>query len=82
MLLTAYLKDFIQRMKFDRVGVFAFSREKGTYADKLKPQIKASVKNARKKELLAIQQKISYEINTSMIGKTIPRIIEQVTEKE
>ncbi len=76
-----HLKDFIQRMRFDRVGVFAFSREKGTYADKLKPQTKASVKNARKKELLAIQQKISYEINTSLIGKVLPCIIEQVTDK-
>ena len=76
-----HLRDFIQRMRFDRVGIFAFSREKGTYADKLKPQIKASIKNARKKELLAIQQKISYEINMSLVGKTIPCIIEQVTDK-
>ena len=68
-------------MKFDRVGVFTYSREKGTYSNTLKPQISAKVKNRRKKELMLVQQEISREINEKLIGKTIPCIIEQITPK-
>lgn len=76
-----HLKKFIQKMKFDRVGVFTYSREKGTYSNTLKPQISAKVKNRRKKELMLVQQEISREINEKLIGKTIPCIIEQITPK-
>lgn len=76
-----HLKNFVQKMRFDRVGVFTYSREKGTYSNTLKPQISAKVKNRRKKELMLIQQEISREINENIIGKNIPCIIEQVSPK-
>lgn len=73
-----HLKDFVKKTKFDRLGVFEFSREKGTYADTLKPQIPVKVKRARKNELLALQQQISNELNKRLVGKKIACIIEEV----
>ncbi len=72
------LKEFIKEMKFDKVGIFAYSREKNTYAYNLKPQIKQSLKNQRKKELMKLQSEISLNVNKSYIGKKIPCIIEQI----
>lgn len=72
------LYNFIKEVKFDKVGVFAYSREKGTYAYNLKPQIKQSVKNQRKRELMKLQKEISLEVNKTFIGKTIPCIVEEI----
>ena len=73
-----HLCNFVKKIKFDKVGVFAYSREKNTYAYALKPQIKANIKNKRKKELMKIQKEISYSINKGFIKKTIPCIIEEL----
>lgn len=75
-----HLKKFIQKMKFDKVGIFTYSKEKNTYAYNLKPQIKASIKKQRKNELMKIQQKISLEINKKLIGKQIDCIIEAILQ--
>ncbi|MGN1022404.1 MAG: 30S ribosomal protein S12 methylthiotransferase RimO, partial [Lachnospiraceae bacterium] len=50
------LLDFVRRMKFDRLGVFAYSREDGTPASKMKPQVHPSTKKRRRKELMLAQQ--------------------------
>lgn len=73
-----HLCDFVKKIKFDKVGVFAYSREKNTYAYNLKPQITAKIKNKRKSELMKIQKDISLNINKSFIKKTIPCIIEEL----
>ncbi len=73
-----HLCDFVKKIKFDKVGVFAYSREKNTYAYNLKPQITAKIKNKRKSELMKIQKNISLNINKSFIKKTIPCIIEEL----
>ena len=73
-----HLCDFVKKIKFDKVGVFAYSREKNTYAYNLKPQITAKIKNKRKNELMKIQKNISLNINKSFIKKTIPCIIEEL----
>ncbi len=73
-----HLRKFIEKIKFDRLGVFEFSREKGTYADTLKPQIPAKVKRAQKNELLAVQKEISNKLNKKLVGKKISCIIEEV----
>ena len=72
------LCDFVKEMKLDRVGVFEFSREKNTKADKLKPQILAKVKKERRKKLMEIQQNVSRELNEKMIGKQIDCIVEAI----
>ena len=73
-----HLCVFVKKIKFDKVGVFAYSREKNTYAYNLKPQITAKIKNKRKSELMKIQKNISLNINKSFIKKTIPCIIEEL----
>lgn len=72
------LYDFVSEMKFERLGVFEYSREKGTYSYNLKPQIKAPVKRKRKNAILKLQKEISKNINKSLIGKEIECIVEEV----
>ena len=71
-----HLKQFIKDVKFDRVGVFEYSREKGTPSYDMKPRVPKKVAHKRFKELMEIQQGISLERNRSFIGKKIPCIIE------
>ena len=75
-----HLKQFIKDMKFDRVGVFEYSREKGTASYNMKPRIPKKIAHKRFKELMEIQQKISLSRNKSFIGKTIPCIIEAFSD--
>ena len=74
------LYNFIEEMKIDRLGVFEFSREKNTKSYSLKPQIPAKIKKQRRKELMALQQKISFDLNKKMIGKKVDCIVETVNE--
>lgn len=75
-----HLKQFIKDMKFDRVGVFEYSREKGTPSYDMKPRVTKRVAHKRFKELMEIQQSISLERNRSFIGKKIPCIIEAFSD--
>lgn len=71
-----HLCKFVEDMKFDRMGVFIYSREKGTPSYKLPNRVSAKVAKQRYKKLMEIQQKISIERNKKFIGQTIPCIIE------
>ena len=75
-----HLYNFVKNSKFDRLGVFEFSKEKGTYAYGLKPQIPARVKKARKNKILKLQKEISNKINETLVGQSIPCIVEQIRE--
>ena len=75
-----HLSQFIKDMKFDRVGVFTYSREKGTPSYNMPNRVPARVAKQRYKKLMEIQQKISFERNQSFIGKTIPCIIEAFSD--
>ena len=75
-----HLVKFIEDMKFDRVGVFAYSREKGTPSYSMPHRVPAKVAKARVKKLMEIQQGISLKRNKSFIGKTIPCIIEAFSD--
>ena len=70
------LKQFVSEMKFDRLGVFTYSREEDTPAAKMKNQIRKPTKNRRRREIMEIQQKISMARGKSRIGKTIEAVIE------
>ena len=70
------LCKFIQEAKFERLGVFAFSQEKGTHAARLKNSIPQSVVEDRVQELIEIQANISRKNNKELIGTTVPVIIE------
>lgn len=71
-----HLCKFVEDMKFDRMGVFCYSREKGTPSYSMKPQVPKRVAKARYKKLMEIQQKISEKRNKKFVGKTLPCIIE------
>lgn len=63
------LLDFIQDVKFERLGCFVYSREEGTPAFNFKPQIPEKVKQARFDAIMKLQQKIALEVNSKFIGK-------------
>lgn len=76
-----HLYNFVKDMKFNKMGVFQYSREKGTPSYNLKPLVPKKVMNERYKKLMELQQGISKSVNESFIGKTLPCIIENFTDE-
>lgn len=70
------LKNFLEEIKFDRVGFFPFSREKGTAAYFLPRQVPVSIRQGRLREVIKLQQAVSFQKNSSLVGKTIEVLIE------
>jgi len=62
------LKDFLRRMRFDRVGIFTYSHEENTSAHDLIDDVPAEEKEARAQEIMEVQQEISLEKNQEKIG--------------
>ncbi len=75
-----HLYNFVKEMKFNKMGVFEYSREKGTPSYSMKPQISKKIMKERYNKLMELQQGISKEINEGFISKTIPCIIESFTD--
>lgn len=76
------LKEFIQKVRFERLGAFAFSNEEGTFAYKTyKDEIAEEVKQQRVDEIMAIQQGISADINQAKIGQTLKVMIDRVEDE-
>ncbi|MCZ2356622.1 MAG: 30S ribosomal protein S12 methylthiotransferase RimO [Bacteroidia bacterium] len=71
------LKQFVQQFRFDRLGVFKYSHEENTHAFNLLDDVPEKVKENRLQELMALQQQISFELNTQKIGKTYKVIIDR-----
>lgn len=72
------LVDFIQEMKFDRLGVFTYSHEENTGAYKYEDGITEEEKNRRQQLLMEIQSDISYELNQAKIGQTYKVLIDKI----
>jgi len=70
------LLSFIKKIKFDRLGAFAYSREEGTPAYKLPGQLSAKIKNRRKDECLKIQREISRVKMKDAVGKELRVIVD------
>ena len=70
------LKNFVKEMRFDRLGVFAYSAEEDTPAATMPDQIDEAVKEARRDELMEIQQEIAFEAAESMVGRHLQVMIE------
>lgn len=70
------LKEFIKEMKFDRLGVFTYSKEEDTPAAKMKNQIRKHIKMRRQADIMELQQKIAFEHAKDMIGKKLKVMIE------
>jgi ribosomal protein S12 methylthiotransferase len=71
------LKTFLQKMRFDRVGIFTYSHEEGTGAYGLADNITAEEKEERAQEIMEVQQEISLEKNQEKMGKTFKVIIDK-----
>ncbi len=72
------LVDFIEEMRFDRLGVFKYSKEEGSWAEKLKGHVPEKVKARRFDEIMRRQAHISFEINRGLIGKRYDAIVDEV----
>jgi ribosomal protein S12 methylthiotransferase len=70
------LKQFVSDLRFDRVGVFTYSFEASTPSATVSWQVAEDVKQARRDELMTLQQQISLEINQAQVGRTLPVLIE------
>lgn len=70
------LMDFVEEIRFDRLGVFTFSFEPGTTSEPLGDSIPQEVKDERKDRLMQLQQRISLEKNQELVGKTLDVLIE------
>ncbi len=71
------LKMFLQKMRFDRVGIFTYSHEEGTSAHDLIDNISAEEKEERAQEIMEVQQEISLEKNQEKVGKTLKVIVDK-----
>ena len=72
------LKQWVKKMRFERMGCFAYSDEEGTYANKhYKDDVPQEVKERRASELMAIQQEISAEVMAQFVGKKERVIIDR-----
>jgi len=70
------LYDFVQEIRFDRVGTFQFSFEPGTTSEPLGDPVPAEVKQERFEQLMELQQGISMQVNQSYVGKTLDVLVE------
>jgi len=68
--------DFVEEVRFDRVGVFTFSHEPGTASAALGDPIAEAVKEERRGRLMALQQAISLDKNQAFVGRTLEVLIE------
>ena len=71
------LLDFIKRTRFERLGIFKYSREEGSRAAKMPNQIPARVKNARYRIAMSIQQQIAHDIAREKVGCEIKLLVDQ-----
>ena len=71
------LLAFIKRTRFERLGIFKYSREEGSRAAKMPNQIQARVKNARYRIAMSIQQQIAHDIAWEKVGCEIKLLVDQ-----
>lgn len=76
------LLEFVQAMEFDRLGVFTYSPEEGTPAAVMEDQVPEEVKEARKEELMGIQQEISLKKGRGRVGETLLCMVEGAIPRE
>ncbi|MGY6522601.1 MAG: 30S ribosomal protein S12 methylthiotransferase RimO [Mongoliitalea sp.] len=69
--------DFVERMKFERLGVFTYSHEENTHAHTMEDSTPEEVKQERANHLMEIQEQISYDLNQEKIGKTFKVLIDK-----
>ena len=76
------LYDFVEEMRFGRLGVFTYSKEENTPAGQMKPQVRRDVKERRRDALMQLQQEISLENNRKRIGEICEVLVEEGPDEE
>lgn len=71
------LKNWVEEMRFERLGCFAYSHEENTHAFSLEDNVPEDVKQARATEIMEIQAQISWDLNQEKIGQTFRCIIDR-----
>ncbi|MFZ3274474.1 MAG: 30S ribosomal protein S12 methylthiotransferase RimO [Lutibacter sp.] len=71
------LKEWVAEMRFERLGVFAYSHEENTHAASLKDNVPEKVKQKRVSEIMDLQSQISFELNQEKVGKIFKVIIDR-----
>ena len=71
------MRDWVQEMKFERLGCFTYSHEENTHAYLLEDDVPEEVKQQRANEIMEIQSQISWDLNQEKIGKTFRCIIDR-----
>ncbi len=71
------LKSFLERQRFERVGIFTYSHEENTSAHALTDNVPAEEKQRRAEDIMSVQQEISYEKNQEKIGQTLKVLIDK-----
>lgn len=75
------LKDFVQEVYFERLGVFKYSKEENTPAASFKGHIETEIIEKRYKKIMEIQQEISYNNNQGLIGEKLKVIIDEIDDQ-
>ena len=70
------LRNFVEKQRFDKVGIFSYSREEGTPAYDMPNQVDENIMQERYHDLMSLQSKISETINIEMEGKVLDVLIE------
>ncbi|UOB18309.1 30S ribosomal protein S12 methylthiotransferase RimO [Abyssalbus ytuae] len=71
------LKNWVEEMRFERLGCFAYSHEENTHAFSLKDDVPEEIKQQRASEIMELQSQISWELNQEKTGKTFRCIIDR-----
>jgi ribosomal protein S12 methylthiotransferase len=71
------LLDFIERTRFERLGIFKYSQEEGSRAAKMPAQVPGKIKNARYRAAMSIQQKIAHQIASEKIDRELKLLVDQ-----
>lgn len=71
------MMGFVERSRFDRLGVFTYSHEENTHAYSMKDDVPAEVKEERMEAIMELQQGISLELNQAKVGKTYKVLIDR-----
>jgi ribosomal protein S12 methylthiotransferase len=71
------LLGFIEAVRFERLGVFTYSREESSRAAKMPGQVPAKVKQARFRKAMRVQQRIAREIAAAQVGRTLRVLVEK-----
>jgi ribosomal protein S12 methylthiotransferase len=71
------LLEFIERIQFERLGIFKYSQEQGSRAARMPNQIPANVKNARYRAAMSIQQKIAHRLAREKAGRKLKLLVDQ-----